>query len=268
MCSEVDGLVAADRWKCPFALCAATDLIRKEADMAVPESNTALSPYVTNFSAKLIAQPTVYGTTAQAATALGQLTLAYTTAQAALIAAREGGVRSEPLRLARDAARNAMLPPLRSFYGKIQKDITISDQAKADIGVHIPKTDRSRHGAPMVRPELIMTSVVDRLISISIENPTVGSKASRPKNATQTLVYFFAGENYPSDPTTWSFAGVATERRFSFTVPNSVPAGTRVWIAAAYTNARGDAGLVSVPISTSVQGNGSAVLTAELKLAA
>jgi len=237
--------------------------------MAIPNSEAALPGYVANFAAKLVAAPTVYATTAPAATAFELLANDYQAAQVALVAAREAGVRSEPLRDARDAAKAAMLPTLRSFYGTIQKNINISAQAKTEIGVKNPKTTVSTVLAPTLRPNTTVTAVFDRTVSMVIEDPTVGVRRSRPKGATQTLVYYFAGENYSSDPNTWQFAGVSTERKYSFTVPGTVAAGTRVWVCAAYTNKRGDSGPVSVPVSIAVQGTGgSTTLETELKIAA
>jgi hypothetical protein len=268
-----DAMGTALRWSV-FIPASAVSILQKEFPMGIPNSDVALSPYVGNFANKLEVSPSVYQVTPDAAEEFAAKALAYRNAQTALVTARETGVRSEPLRVARDAARADMMPQLRSIYGTIQKNIAISDQAKTEIGVKVPKTSRSRINPPTLRPSLRVLSVYDRTVTIDILDPTVGAKRSRPADATQTLVYFFAGENYSGDPNTWQFAGVATERRFDFTVAGTVPAGTRVWITASYTNGRGIPGPSSVPVSTAVQGSGVvATFTAgsedqDLKLAA
>lgn len=235
--------------------------------MSVPRNNTALPSYAAHFSETLTAAPATYGASEAESLALAERVAGYLAAQSALVAEREAGIRSEPLRVARDTAKHALLPTLRSLYGRIQKDISISDQDKITIGVHLPRASPSRNEAPTLRPKMGVVSVFDRTITVSISDPTTGSKRSRPKGAVQALVYYFAGANYPSEQGAWSFAGVATGRTFAFTVPPTVAGGTRVWMCASYTNRRGDAGPTNVPISTSAQGG--AVTTADpLKIAA
>ncbi len=235
--------------------------------MAIPTSDAALPAYVTNFSAKLVASPTVYGTVAQAAQTFAQLVSAYTTAQTALVAAREAGVRSEPLRDARDLAKKNMLPSLRSFYRTIQGNKDISDQARTEIGVHNPKSTRTPTGKITDRPEVDVVSVNGRTVAISVHGGKK-LKTTRPKEARGAWLYTFVGTSYPSDPSLWAFQGSTTKSRHTITFPDTVADGAQVWVCAAWLNRLDEAGPVSNPVSTYLQGGGVAYEQQELKIAA
>jgi hypothetical protein len=81
-------------------------------------------------------------------------------------------------------------------------------------------------------------------------------------------VYSFVGENYPSDPTLWNFEGATTKPKFQILFPSTMTGGTQVWVTAAWINAKQQAGPLSVPITTTLQGGGTTSQTANIKIAA
>ena len=80
----------------------------------------------------------------------------------------------------------------------------------------------------------------------------------KPDGAVAAWVYSFVGTNYPTDPTEWDFQGATTRSTHEIVFPDSVANGAQVWICAAWINAKQEAGPVSVPITTNVQGGGMA----------
>ncbi len=136
---------------------------------------------------------------------------------------------------------------------------------RIDIGLNVRKSP-TRYPAPTARPGMDIISVVGRTIELSIHDSASSIKRGKPVGSVQALVYYFAGEDYPSDPNGWQFAGPSTKAKFSFTVPDSVPGGTRIWLCAAWTNRSGEPGPTNVPISTNIQGGGTSVV--QMKMAA
>ncbi len=113
------------------------------------------------------------------------------------------------------------------------------------------------------RPMLEIASVVNRTITLKISN---GKLRSMPEDMVATQVFWFAGENAPADPLSWNYAGSATRKSFDIMLPDSVAAGTQLFICATYVNARQQAGPLSLPITTNVQGGAATPMV--MKMAA
>lgn len=182
--------------------------------------------------------------------------------------ARADGTRSASLTVTKDNKKAALLSYARELYALISANQSISDADKTLVGVHVRNTPPSPIPAPTVRPGVVVSSVVGRTVYTTIHESASSPKRRKPAEAVQAYVYWFAGEDYPSDAANWQFAGPANKADFNFTVPNTVAGGALVWICAAWVSRRGDSGPMSVPISTNVQGGGVAAVEGELKIAA
>lgn len=233
--------------------------------MSIPRTEAELVAFASNFNVQLNAVPATYFVTAPQASVFDDLSIAYTNAQTALDQSRANGVQSKLLTAARNTARDAMLPTLRGYYAQIQNNPAITDEAKLAIGVQ-PKKARTRKPAIIVRPALEIVSVVDRTITINVHD--AASKKSKPPTAVQAWVYWFSGETSPSDPSLWQFAGAANKSNFSFTLPESVAGGAKLFVSAAWVNRRGEAGPPCAPAVTYVQGGTVLPTPAAMKLAA
>ena len=236
--------------------------------LAIPLKDSLLVPWSANFDTRANATPLVFGLTAAQANDYTTLHTPYVAAYNAMMEARADGSNSKALTAARTAAKDALLAYARELYAFVSANTSVSDENKILLGVHVRSGGNTPVPAPTERPGMHVEAVVERTIELTIHDSASSTKRGKPAGAVQALVYYFAGEDYPSDPNGWSFAGVATKRTFAFTVPDSVAGGTRVWVCAAWTNRVGDPGPVNVPISVNVQGGGSATADPGLKMAA
>lgn len=222
--------------------------------MAMPTKDQELVPYSINFDTQLSSSgATVYHIAAGDVTQYTTLRKAYTDSWDALVEAREAGVRSAVMTAAKDTAKAVFLPFARKIYGQIAADPTIPAPAKVEIGVHVKK-EPTPVPPLTVRPGLDVKSVFGSMITIGIHDSENMTKRAKPQNALYAYVYSHVGATYPSDPTLWSFHGSATKDTFDVVLPDSVPAGSQVWICAAWVSRRGIAGPPSIPVSTYTQG--------------
>ena len=230
----------------------------------LPNSDDGLLSFASNFVENVAVTPTAFGLTVAQ---VGAYEAAFNAYRDALLVARNENTRTRPTIAAKDTARDVIRLLSRQLAKIVEATVSVSVEQKRALRLNVRKSP-SRTPRPTQRPNAGITGVIDRTVSMMIGKPGDGARGVLVPGATQVLVYYFAGENYQSDPNTWQFAGVCTERKFQFTVPASVPAGTRVWACAAYTNKRGEAGPVSMPVSIAVQGTGAQATEASIKIAA
>ena len=58
----------------------------------------------------------------------------------------------------------------------------------------------------------------------------------------------------PADASGWAFGGVTSRTTVRFTFDASIPGGTKVWLVAAWQNARGQRSPFSTPVCTHLLG--------------
>lgn len=236
--------------------------------MAIPEKDSLLVPWLENFTTRIQASPVTFGLAAPQAAELYTRKQAFVNAYNAMMSARADGTRSQSQTVNKNLKKTAVLSYARELYALISANKSVSDTDKTLVGVHVSDKKPSPVPPPSVRPGMIVNGVVGRTVSTTIHESATSAKRRKPGGAVQAYVYWFAGEEYPSDPTDWKFAGPANKADFEFTVPNTVPNGAMIWICAAWVSRRGDTGPVSVPISTNIQGGGMSSAQGGLKIAA
>lgn len=143
----------------------------------------------------------------------------------------------------------------RQLYSFVQSNAAVSDANKILLGVHV-RVIPTPIPAPGVRPGMDIVSVANRTVKVHIHDSASSNKRGKPAGTDAAWVYSFVGASYPTDPGAWDFEGSTTKSTFDIVFPNSVANGAQVWICAAWINGKQQAGPVSVPITTNVQGGG------------
>jgi hypothetical protein len=108
-----------------------------------------------------------------------------------------------------------------------------------------------------VAPGTDVVSVVARTVTVHVHDTASSSKRGKPAGAVAAWVYTYVGSEYPSDLAAWEFQGATTRATHQITFADTLPAGQQVWIRAAWINAKQQAGPLSQPITTNLQGGGS-----------
>ena len=180
---------------------------------------------------------------------------AYLARHADMTAAREAGVRSRPMTLARDKARDdardALLGAARHIYASVAADSNVSDADKIALGVRV----RDPRPAPVptsdVRLTMTVLHVVGRSVTLGVGDGSP-RRCRRPAGAIGAFVYSHVGPTYPTDPAAWRFRGQHASSRVTVAFDDDVPVGAQVWVCCAYVTRRGELGPVSLPVTTHV----------------
>ncbi|MGN6506584.1 MAG: hypothetical protein ACTHM6_13575 [Tepidisphaeraceae bacterium] len=226
----------------------------------LPRRESDLVTWTNNFDLKINATPTLFGLSAAQAEA-------YTTASTAFIeaykACNSDTTNSRSATVTKNDAKKALIAMARQLAGIVQKYPGTTDTMRADLGLTIPLKP-TPVPAPTERPLVGVSGVDGSKVTCWITGQTTKAK---PAQALSAFIYACTGETYSSDPADWLFQGIATKATFEVTLPDAVPAGSQVWICAAWANRRGETGPVSLPVSTHTQ-SGAVNSPSIMKLAA
>lgn len=218
----------------------------------LPVREAELVTWSNAFSSKISATPVAYGLTAEQATAYATLNAAFV---AAYNIANSDATNSRSATLVKQAAKKAMIANARMLAGIVQKFPGITNAQRADLGLTVPAKP-SPVPAPTDRPGVGLVSVAGRVVSIDIRDTASSTKRGKPYGAIAAWVYSYVGTDYPTDPSEWDFQGATTKSGFDITFADDVENGAQVWICAAWINAKQEAGPISLPLTTNVQGGG------------
>ena len=224
--------------------------------MSIPLKDSLLVPWSNNFDTRITASPITFGLTAAQASAYDALHDPFVAAYNAMMDARANGTRSESLTAATKSAKAALLEYARELYAFVAANNSVSQANKVLLGIH----QRAVPGPiprPGVRPGMDILSVNGRTVGVHIHDSASSTKRGKPAGSVAAWVYSFVGAEYPSDPTLWSFEGSATKPKFEITFPSTVAGGTQIWVCAAWINSKQEAGPLSVPLTTTLQGGGT-----------
>jgi hypothetical protein len=214
----------------------------KEADIVTGSAN---------FAARVGTTPGSFGVPAERVAGFVALDAAL---QAAYRKAAEPGTRSPVAIRGKDHAITAMRTAAIQLTHLIYGTRSVTDSDLINLGL-LPRRTYTRVPAPSVRPGVRIGPVNGRTLSVKLYDLESG----RPRKAARTvaaLLYSFVGENYPADPKAWKFHRATSRTACELVFPNDLPAGTRVWICAAWVNGKQQLGPRSTPVMTYLQGGG------------
>jgi hypothetical protein len=211
----------------------------------IPTKDSLLAGWSSNADEKLTASATTYGCTSAQATQYHTLHLAWMAAYDAVVAAKANGSQTKQLTQAKETAKTDLLDFAREIYAFVQASLTVADEDKVALGVHVP--DREPSPKPLLTdaPTMKVEGVYGRQFRLSITDGD--SRRQRPFNANGVLLYSFVGESAPSGAEGWTAEGALTRSQVIAELPESVAPGSKVWFTCAYFNARG-AGPACTPI--------------------
>jgi hypothetical protein len=233
----------------------APQVLQKGDRMSIPLKDALLVPYSTNMNDRIVASPSTYQLLAAQAAAYTAVHEPYIAAQSAMMAARADGTRSEAATATRNACKTALLTYARMIYSYVQNNAAISDADKILLGVRV-RSLPTPIPRPDVRPGTEVAAVDGRTVTFLSHDSASPTKRGKPPACTGAFVYSFVGDDYPTDPAAWAFEGSTTQRKFKIVFPGTVEGGTRVWLCAAWINAKQEAGPVSVPVPATIQFGG------------
>jgi len=169
------------------------------------------------------------------------------------------------------AAKDVSMATLRQTIADVVKHInaatTVTAEMRIALGLHLAKS-RQSVPAPTERPALDLVGVAGKTVTVRAHRDDAESKRGKPKNVVGAKYFYFVGEDYPAEAELWNYAGDATKGAFSVVLNPELPAGTKVFVTAAWYIRKDSAtGPLAIPISTNLNYSG-ATSTGALKIAA
>ena len=229
----------------------------------LPTTDADLLAWSGHFNSLINATATAYGLTAAQAAAYTAAQQAYADAYQS---AYEPTTRTSPVIERKNLARDELRQMSRAYVRIIQACPLVTDEQRRALKITVPKTP-TPNGVPTVAPAVDLLGMNGYTMSVGIHDSDPSNKRGRPAGTAAAWVYTFVGETYPSDPSLWAFQGGTNKSTFDIIFPNTVPAGSQVWVCAAWINTHQQAGPVCRPVSTNIQGGG-VTAPSPMKLAA
>ncbi len=204
----------------------------------MPSRETDLLSWSRNLANKLLAGPGDYGLTSQQVADYDEVQLAFANAYSVV---HDPMTRCKPNIEAKNHRRKALIGASRSLVAVMQAWPEMTNAKRDLLDIPIRDRDLTPIGPPTETPSLEVLRVQGNLISLRVR-PSGSETGARPEGVRGVRLWKFVGEDSPSDPREYVFAGSSTNTRPQIMMPEGTPANTKVWIIAAWFNPRDQAG--------------------------
>ncbi len=176
----------------------------------IPNKDANFNNWLSNFSALLTLDPTIYGLEAADATAVAAVTTTWTDAYAASV---DPSTRTSATIAAKDAARASAEAVVRPYATTISKNAAVTNQAKIDIGVTVPSAVKTPIPPPVDAPSLSLKSAISLVQTLAYKVAGQTGKA-KPFGSIGVEVFRSVGTVAATDPAQASYVGTVTKSPF------------------------------------------------------
>jgi hypothetical protein len=214
-----------------------------------PTSDTGLLAWSSRFSAGINASPEAFGLSPSQAADYAAIHASFATAMAACAPA----MRNKTSVVAKNTARAALKAQARLLVSIIQGQPSVTDAEKTELGLTVRNPLRVPIPAPEESPTIQVEQVVVNRFTLRLLGSTNPGRRGKPSQVAGASIFYFAGEEAPTNLNDWAFATGTTRTRVEIVIPSSVAPGSKIWLTACWKNPRDMSGPLSHPISTYVQ---------------
>jgi len=204
-----------------------------------------LKAFLENFTPKLVATPTVFGSTVLAATEFKGLSDDFI---ARLTTTNDAETRTKAAVTRKNTSKRAVLARLRQLIRVIDAHPGVTDGMRVDLGLHVRDVVPTPVPAPATRPNVL----VDPDGAFRLGDETMTDRRAKPAGVVGAVILTKITEaavEVPPSADEAQFALLATRTRSAVPVPASAK-GKTLWVFARWYNLRGELGPVSPPAST------------------
>ncbi len=216
----------------------------------LPVRELDLLTWSKELSTKLLASPEYYGVTALQANAYDEVQVAFASAYAV---AHDPTTRIKANLVAKNNTKKALIDATRPLVAFLQASPVMTDEKRGMLGIPIRDREPTPVPVPSEHPELTVVAVMSRTIRIKLRS-TSSEGRGRPAGVAGATVYYAVGESFPQEIEGWMFKGNVSVTTFDLTIPVTVPGGSKVWLAAAWYNAKAQSGPACQPVETAIAG--------------
>jgi hypothetical protein len=154
---------------------------------------------------------------------------------------------------AKNTAKANLVNNLRILNRVAQANPALTDEQKVELGLPVYSA-RSPINPPTDVPVIELVSNAGRTTKLNLR--TTGSdRRGRPGGVQGALVLSYVSDDQPpQDITLWKVEGLTTRTTFQVVWSSAIPAGSQVWLSAAWYNPRGQAGPACSPVNLYIAG--------------
>jgi hypothetical protein len=174
----------------------------------LPAADAAFDAWSANFSDLITLAPTTYGLITGDATAIAAVVDPWHTAY---LAATNPGTRTSVTIAAKDAARTAAEPVLRSYATTISRNPSVTNEDKTAVGVNLPNTARTPVPPPTTQPVLVLVSAVHNQQVLRYYDTSTPTTKAKPQGAIGIELRQSIATTPGTDPDTAPTWGIATK---------------------------------------------------------
>ena len=151
-------------------------------------------------------------------------------------------------RITMAVAREQWVKAVRRLVRVVQANEGTTDQDRTNLGITLPSGRRGPLPRPMEAPLLTVRGVRGRRFFLTL-GKAEGSGCGRPPGVEGAVLFVAEGEAMPDEVSDYRVYGMTTRLRSEVVLGEEVERNTKVWLAAAWTNPRGQPGPVCVPVA-------------------
>lgn len=209
-----------------------------------PDKDFDLSNWSGNFSTRLTATPTAYGSDAATATAYAGLHADF---EARLLTATTPATRTQAAVDAKNVSKKALVAKARQVIRTINGYAPLTSTQRVELGLNPRDAVPTPVPAPVTRPMLS----VDPDGTLRIVDETMPDSKAKPAGVAGALVFIKIDGEAPASVDEAKFAILATRFRSQIPLPEGSSKKT-LWVLARWYNPRGELGPVSTLASTAI----------------
>ncbi|MEX0776632.1 MAG: hypothetical protein WD042_13095 [Phycisphaeraceae bacterium] len=218
----------------------------------LPLTDDGLRNWSANFSALIGVEPADYGLTAEQVTAYATRATGYALT---LAAATNPSTRGSATVLEKNTTKAALITMSRTLAMQVTNNPLVTDQQRHDLGLTVRDPEPTPVPPPSESPTLDITSVKGWTVHYRLHNGEATNRA-KPAGVTGAFVFTYVGDAAPTDLEAWKFEGTASKTITKIVFPGTLAPGTRVWITAAWVNAKLETGPACTPVFTQINYGG------------
>lgn len=216
----------------------------------LPQTDSGLLAWATNFSTQISAAATTYGLTVEQVAAYSVLVEDYNTA---LTAATDPSTRGGSTVQAKNLARQALIAESRTLAMAVTNHPGVTDQQRYDLGLTVRDKQPTPVPPPTESPVLEIDSREGTIVTIRLHDGS-STRRGKPDGVIGASVFSYVGATAPVDIDDWKFQGNTTKTLVNVEFPVTTTPGTTVWLTAFWYNRRAESGPGCAPVSAIIAG--------------
>ncbi len=215
----------------------------------VPTRESEMAAWLAGLVHRLAADPAAFGLSDERVAVLVAKHDAFV---AAYRLASSPMTRTTPVVRGKNDAKRAVLAEVRSVVATVQAWPGTTDEQRVNLGITVrtPADERVKSvRVPSERPRVMVREVGRRHVVVAVRRDDGTGHKDKPAGVRAAWLYTFVGERPPASLDGFRFAGGTTRSEARVDLGPDVPAGAKVWVAAAWVNSRDVPGPVCPPVS-------------------